>query len=108
MPYFIVKVVTSAIIIAVISELSKKSTLLGSIFASIPLVSLLAIIWLYQENKDTNQIIDLSYNIFWLVLPSLAFFLLFPVLLKAMNFYLSRNIDYCNGITVFCDDIFIG
>ena len=90
MLYFIVKIFLSAGLIALISEIAKKSSLMGSIFASIPLTSLLAMIWLYQETKDENQIIDLSYNIFWLVLPSLSFFIIFPFLLKLkLDFYLA-------------------
>ncbi len=90
MVYYIVKVLISAAIIGLISELSKRSTLMGSILASVPLTSILAIIWLYNDTKDEAQIIDLSFNIFWLVLPSLVFFIAFPMLLKAhINFYLS-------------------
>lgn len=101
MLYFIVKVLVSAVIIGLISEISKKSTLLGSILASVPLTSILAIIWLYNDTKDEAQIIDLSYNIFWLVLPSLVFFLAFPMLLKAnVNFYISLVI--AAAIMVLC------
>ncbi len=70
--YFIIKILLSSVIIGLISEISKKSTLWGSILASVPLTSLLAIIWLYQDTKDIGKIINLSYNIFWLVLPSLG------------------------------------
>ena len=55
--------------------------LIGGLLASIPLVSFLAIFWIYFDTKDVLKIKDLSYSIFWLVLPSLSFFLLFPFLL---------------------------
>ncbi len=88
MLFFIIKVISSALIIGIISEVSKRSTFIGSIFASIPLTSILAIIWLYEEKKNLSQIISLSYNIFWLVIPSLSFFLIFPYFLKInLNFY---------------------
>ena len=80
---YIIKVVLSALLIVVISEVSKKSSLIGGIFASIPLVSVMAIIWLYIETKDIQKISVLSTNIFWLVIPSLAFFILLPILLKS-------------------------
>jgi hypothetical protein len=91
--YYIIKLITSSIIIVAISEISKRSSLMGSILASIPLISFLAFIWLYIETKDVGKIADLSTGIFWLVLPSLSFFLLFPLLLKKnIQFYLSMCI----------------
>ncbi len=92
--YYAVKVVISALLILLISEISKRSTLLGAIFASLPLVSFLGILWLYRDTKDTKQIAALSTDIFWLVLPSLLFFLVFPILLKReLNFYLAFAIS---------------
>ncbi|MDQ8198243.1 DUF3147 family protein [Pelagicoccus enzymogenes] len=88
MIYFLTKVFTSAILIAVISEISKRSSIWAATLASLPLVSLLSIIWIYTEKKNTAQIIDLSKDIFWLVLPSLAFFILLPILLqRGLNFW---------------------
>lgn len=80
--YYIFKVLTSSIIIVLISEISKRNTMLASIFASIPLVSFLAFIWLYIETKDVAKIADLSMGVFWMVIPSLIFFIIFPILLK--------------------------
>jgi len=88
--YYALKVLISAALIVLISEISKRSTLLGAVLASVPLVSFLAILWMYRETKDTAKIAALSTEIFWLVLPSLLFFILFPLLLKrAVNFYLA-------------------
>jgi uncharacterized membrane protein (GlpM family) len=87
MIYYIIKVLISSGLIVLISEVSKKSSTLGSIFASIPLVSVLAFIWLYIDTKDKTKISELSYGIFWLVIPSLSLFLILPVLLKRMSFY---------------------
>lgn len=92
--YYVIKVLVSAALIVLVSEISKRSTILGAVLASIPLVSFLAILWIYHETKDTARIATLSTEIFWLVLPSLVFFILFPVLLKrAMNFYLAFAIS---------------
>lgn len=87
MVYYILKVLISSFLIVLISEVSKKSSLFGSIFASIPLVSVLAFIWLYIDTNDKSKISELSYGIFWLVIPSLSLFLILPVLLKKMTFY---------------------
>ena len=86
----LIKLIFSAIIIVVISELPKKSSFLGGLFASIPLISLLALFWIYFDTKDIYKIVNLSYSIFWLVIPSLGLFLILPSLLKyGLNFYLS-------------------
>ena len=75
--YYVIKVLVSAALIVLVSEISKRSTILGAVLASIPLVSFLAILWIYLETKDTARIATLSTEIFWLVLPSLVFFILF-------------------------------
>ena len=80
---YILKVLISAIIIVVVTELSKRGgTFWGGVLASLPLTSLLAFIWLYGDTRDSARIADLSWNIFWLVLPSLTLFAALPLLLK--------------------------
>ena len=78
-----VKVLLTALIVVAVSELAKRSTLAGALLASLPLTSLLALIWLYRDTADAMQAADLARGIFWLVLPSLAFFLVFPAGVKA-------------------------
>ena len=94
MIYYLIKILVSAGLIVLISEIGKRSSLLGAVFASLPLVSFLAIMWIYFETKDTKQIAALSSDIFWLVLPSLLFFVILPVLLRrSMNFFLAFAIS---------------
>lgn len=101
MAYYIVKVVISAILIVAISEISKRSSLIGAILASVPLVSVLAMIWLYIDTRDIDRVTGLASGIFWLVLPSLALFISLPLLLKqGINFYLSMTLSIL--ITVVC------
>jgi hypothetical protein len=108
MLYLIIKVLISAAIITAISEVSKRSSLFGSILASVPLVSVMAIIWLYAETKDTAKISALSYDIFWLVMPSLSFFMALPLLLKyGLNFWLSLLIALAIMILLYYLMIFI-
>lgn len=85
---FFIKTVISSLIIATISTVSKKLPTFGAIIASLPLTSILAMIWLYQDTKDVNKVIELSNAIFWIVLPSLVFFIAFSMLLKRdISFY---------------------
>jgi len=90
MVYYVVKVLISAALVVLVSELAKRSTMAGAVLASIPLVSVLAMIWLYLGTRDAAQVAALSRSVFWLVLPSLVLFVLLPVLLqRGYGFYLS-------------------
>src|SRR4051794_25498573 len=82
MIYTILKFAISAALIVAISEVSKRSSLLGGLLGSLPLVSLLAMVWLYQDTGDASQVASLSTSIFWLVLPSLILFVALPFLIK--------------------------
>ena len=68
MIYYLVKLLLSAVVIVVVSELSKRSTTLGALLASLPLVSILAMIWLHIETGDNAKIAELAGGIFWLEL----------------------------------------
>ena len=97
MATLLIKVLLTAVIVVSISELAKRSTVAGALLASLPLTSLLALIWLYRDTHDALQAAELARGIFWLVLPSLAFFLAFPAAIKAgWNFWPSL----CAGIGV--------
>jgi hypothetical protein len=89
MTQYILKVAISAFVIVAVSEISKRSSLLGGFLASLPLVSFMAMIWLYVDTRDTEKVAKLSINIFWLVLPSLMFFILFPLLLRMKIHFVS-------------------
>ena len=82
MLYFATKTLITALIVAAISELARRFSLMAALLASLPLTSILAFIWIYVEQRDATPLIEMSHEIFWLVLPSLAFFLIFPFLLK--------------------------
>lgn len=79
--HYLIKVIISAILIVLISEVAKRHSLIGAALASVPLVSVIAIIWLYQDTRDVIIVANLSTNIFWLVIPSLIFFVLLPIFL---------------------------
>ena len=90
MMYFIIKCVLSGIIIALVSEIAKRSPAFGALVASLPLISILAIIWLWRDTGDTTRIASHMEATFWYVIPSLPMFLLVPLLLRAgHSFWLS-------------------
>ena len=78
----VLKILISAVLIAAISEIGKRSTLVGAIVGSLPLTSVLALTWLYVDTHDVEKVSALSTGIFWAVLPSFFFFLSLPWLLK--------------------------
>ena len=80
--YYVIKVAITAVLVVAIAEISKRSSLAGAILASIPLISVIALTWLYLETKDVSRVSALSMSIFWLVLPSLVLFISLPLLLK--------------------------
>lgn len=92
--YYAFKVVVTAALVVAVSEASKRSSLLGGILASLPLVSFLGMIWLYVDTGSTEKVAQLSKSVFWLVLPSIPFFLLLPFLLKkGLGFYFSLSLS---------------
>tara|TARA_R110002050_G_scaffold57423_5_gene129180 strand:+ start:94351 stop:94701 length:351 start_codon:yes stop_codon:yes gene_type:complete len=97
--YYLLKIVITSLLVVAISEIAKRSSLMGAILASVPLMSVLAMIWIYIDTKNITKISELSLNIFWLVLPSLALFITLPLLLKqGIHFYWSLSLSI--GITV--------
>jgi hypothetical protein len=101
MTYYALKIVLSAAIIVMVSELAKRSTLLAAVLASLPFTSLLAFIWIYLESGDVSKIAQLSTEIFWLVIPSLALFLLLPLCLK-LRVGFSLSLLMTSAGTVLC------
>lgn len=94
MAYYIFKLAISAILIVAISEIARRSSFVGALLASVPLVSVMAMIWLYVDTGDVARVGALASGIFWLVLPSLALFIALPLLLeRGVNFYLSMTLS---------------
>ena len=82
MSYLIIKTIVSALVIVIVSEIAKKSSLFAGLLASIPLTSFLAFIWLYWETKDSAKVMDLSNRIMLMIIPSFVFFIVLTITLK--------------------------
>lgn len=83
MLYLLIKAVVSAIIIVAVAEIAKRSPGLGALVASLPLISVLGMIWLWRDTGDPTRMAAHAEATFWFVLPSLPMFLLIPALLRA-------------------------
>ena len=93
MGYLLIKAALSGIIIAIVSEVARRAPGLGALIASLPLISVLGMIWLWRDTEDTARMADHAFATFWFVLPSLPMFLLIPVLLnRGMAFWPSLAI----------------
>ncbi len=83
MLYLAIKAALSGIIIAIASEVARRYAGWGALIASLPLVSILGMIWLWRDTQDTTRMASHAEATFWFVLPSLPMFLLIPLLLRA-------------------------
>ena len=98
--YIIFKILITALIVVAVSEISRRSTIIAGIFASIPLTSLLAIMWINFETNDLENIKNLSSNILIMIPPSLTFFICLPLFIDMkIEFYVS--VFFSIAITAF-------
>lgn len=80
---FIVKAAVSGLLVALVSTVARKYPGWGGLLASLPLVSLMAMIWLYGETRDADKVAALAGSTFWYILPSLPMFLVIPALIRS-------------------------
>lgn len=95
MVYLIVKALLSSVIVAAVSEIAKRYPGFGGLVASLPLISVLGMIWLWRETNDTERMAAHATATFWFVLPSLPMFLLIPMLLR-------RNVNFWAALASCC------
>ncbi len=98
MKQLVIKTLLSLLIIVSVSEISKRSTLIGGIIISLPILSILAMFWLWMETKNKASVAALSTSVFWLVLPSLVLFISLPIFLKKLSFGYAMLIS--SGLTI--------
>lgn len=79
----VTKALLSGIIIALASEVAKRSPSLGALITALPIVTLLAMIWLWLDTGDSDRVAAYAQATFWLVLPTLPLFLVLPALLRS-------------------------
>jgi hypothetical protein len=85
-----IKIALTAALIVVISEIAKRNALMASLIGSLPLVSVIGMLWMFGETGDVSKITKYSTGMFWYVLPSLPMFLILPWLMqKGWGFHLA-------------------
>ena len=81
--YLAIKAALSGILAASVSEIAKRSPAFGALVASLPLISIMAVIWLWRDTDDNQRIASHMEATFWYVLPSLPMFLVMPAMLRS-------------------------
>lgn len=82
MLYLAIKAALSGIIIATVSEVAKRYPGFGALIASLPLVSVLGMLWLWHDKPDVPNMASHVEATFWFVLPSLPMFLVIPWMMR--------------------------
>jgi len=100
MGWLVTKYLITAAIVVLVSEVAKRSDRLGGLLAALPLVTVLALIWLYVERQPQVKIANHAWYTFWYVVPTLPMFLAFPLLLPRLGFW--PTLLACVVITVVC------
>ena len=93
MLYLFVKALISGLIVAAASEVARRWPGIGGLIVSLPLVSLLAFLWLWRDTGDVERVAQLSVSAFWFFLPSMPMFVALPLMLRAgFGFWLSLGL----------------
>ena len=88
--FYILKILITAVIVVIASEIAKEKSLLAGLLVSLPTITVLTLIWLYWDTHDLQKVKDLTNNTLLMILASLTFFIFFPLLHKIeINFVLS-------------------
>lgn len=89
---FAVRAIVSGIIVAIVAIIARRYPAMGALVASLPLISILAMIWLWRDTGDTALLAGHVEATFFYVIPSLPMFLLIPLLLRqGINFWASLS-----------------
>jgi hypothetical protein len=98
---FLFKLFFTAIIIVIISEIAKHYDRLAALVASLPLVTLITLFWLYYENQPEEKIANHAYYTFWYVIPTLPMFIFFPWAIKVFGFWITFILSIFLTIIIF-------
>lgn len=100
-----VKYAVTAFIIVLVSEIAKRFDRAGALISSLPLVTIMVMVWIQVETQNTEKIAAHAYYTFWYVIPTLPMFLVMPSMLnQGINFWVS--LVTCAILSILCFAIF--
>ena len=109
MTYLLIKALLSGLIVAAASEVARRWPGAGALIVSLPMVSLLTMIWLWRDSGDTARIATLSESTFWYFLPSMPLFLVLPAMLRAgLGFWLALALACALTVALYLGMIAVG
>ncbi|MGG0658043.1 DUF3147 family protein [Rummeliibacillus pycnus] len=100
--YTIIKIVSSAAIIGLVTEIARRFPTYGGIIAALPLISLLSIIWLTAQGQNKVEIQQFMWGVI-IGLPA-TFALLIAVYIAMKN---NLHIGFSIGIGIICWGLFL-
>lgn len=72
---FAVKLLLTNLIIIACTQIGRKFPSLGGLIATMPLTSLLVLLWLYSDNPgDFRLMEDYTRGVLWGIIPTILFF----------------------------------
>jgi uncharacterized membrane protein (GlpM family) len=108
MTYLIIKAVLSGIIVLIVSEVSRRNPSMGGLIASLPLISILAFIWLWRDTSDPERIAGQAEATFWYIFPSIPMFLALPAMLRnGVGFWAALSISCLLTVALYSATIWV-
>jgi hypothetical protein len=102
MLYLLIKAAISGVIVAAVSEIARRYPGWGGLVASLPLTSLLAMIWLWRDTGDSERVAALSVSTIWFFLPSMPMFIALPLMIRSgMGFWASMAIAVAGTLALY-------
>ena len=102
MLYLVIKAALSGVIIAAVSEIARRYPGWGGLVASLPLTSLLAMIWLFRDTHDPERVAELSVSTIWFFVPSVPLFIALPMLIRTgLGFWPSMAIVIAGTLVLY-------
>jgi len=100
--YLLIKAALSGAIVAAVSEIARRYPTWGGLVASLPLTSLLAMLWLWRDTGDSGRVAELSASTIWFILPSLPLFVALPLLLRSgVGFWASMGLVIAGTLALY-------
>jgi hypothetical protein len=100
--YLVIKAAISGIIVAAVSEIARRYPGWGGLVASLPLTSLLAMVWLWRDSGDAGRVAELSASTLWFIIPSIPLFVTLPLLIRSgVSFWASMAIVVAGTLALY-------
>ena len=89
MTFIFLKILVTATIIVIVSEIAKVNDKIGGLIAAMPLTTFLILFWMYYENVSENKISShINYTLLYLT-ATVPMFIIFPFCLNKFGFWIT-------------------